>query len=162
MVIKNSASMATSHRKYRYKLSKSLQMEKHRELTDIEFEMQFSRCTLDPAIFSHEAHLRLAWIHVNKYGVDKAVVNITQQLRNFVESLGAIEKYNQTVTIAAVRAVYHFMKKSSTTDFYSFISENPRLKNNFRELLSYHYSTDIFKSEKAKKEYLEPELLAFD
>lgn len=137
-------------------------MEKHNELSDTEFEKQFSSCTLDANVFTHEAHLRLAWIHIKKYGVDKAVENITSQLQNFVASLGASDKYNHTVTIAAIKAVYHFVLKSPTPDFRSFISENPRLKNNFRELLSCHYSTDIFKSEKAKKSYMVPELLPFD
>jgi hypothetical protein len=38
-------------------------MEKHLELTDLEFEANFKNCSLNPDIFSHEAHLRLAWIH---------------------------------------------------------------------------------------------------
>jgi hypothetical protein len=137
-------------------------MERHFELTDYEFEEKFSSFSLDPAIFSHEAHLRLAWIHIQQYGVDKAIENITAQLKDFVEFLGAGDKYNETITIAAIRAVYHFMLKSKTNTFQDFIYENPRLKNNFRELLSYHYTSDIFKSEKAKKEFIEPELLPFD
>jgi len=137
-------------------------METHFELSDTKFENQFSTCSLDSKIFTHEAHLRLAWIHIHKYGVDIAIENITTQLQNFVEALGAKDKFNMTLTISAIRAVYHFMLKSKTNNFQAFISENPRLKNNFRELLSYHYKTDIFKSEKAKIEYLEPELLPFD
>jgi hypothetical protein len=137
-------------------------MENHFELTDVEFENQFSNCSLDPTVFNHEAHLRLAWIHVSKYGTDKAIENITNQLQNFVASLGAGDKYNKTVTISAIRAMHHFMLKSETTDFKNFISENPRLKNNFKELLSSHYTTDIFTSEQAKKEYLQPELVPFD
>jgi hypothetical protein len=137
-------------------------MEKHTELSDNAFENQFSTCSLEPGIFSHEAHLRLAWIHVHKYGINKAVENITSQLQNYVESLGVSNKYNQTVTISAIRAVYHFMLKSKSNDFQSFIAENPRLKYNFKDLLNCHYKTDIFKSEQAKKQYLEPELLPFD
>lgn len=137
-------------------------MEKHFALNDNEFENQFSTCSLDPIIFSHEAHLRLAWIHIHKYGIDQAIENITAQLKDFVESLGVGDKYNKTVTISAIRAVYHFMLKSATNDFQSFITENPRLKTNFKDLLSHHYKTDIFKSAQAKKEYLEPELLPFD
>jgi len=137
-------------------------MEKHFKLTNEEFEKQFADRTLDAALFSHEAHLRLAWIHINHYGIDQAIENITTQLQQFVASLGASEKYNQTVTIAAIRAVYHFMLRSATTDFKSFIAENFRLKSNFKELLNSHYRTDLFKSEKAKKEYLEPELLPFE
>jgi len=137
-------------------------MEKHFDLTDSEFEKQFSNCTLDANLFSHEAHLRLAWIHIYNYGINKAVENITSQLKGFVDSLGAKDKYNETVTIAAVRAVHHFMLRSKTKDFQSFISENQRLRNSFKELLSHHYNTDIFKSEQARREYTEPELLPFD
>jgi hypothetical protein len=137
-------------------------MEKHTELNDQEFEAQFAACALDPALFTHEAHLRLAWIHIRKYGVDEAVVNITTQLRAFVKSVGAEHKYNETVTIAAIRAVYHFMLRSGTHDFQHFIAENIRLKSDFRQLLSSHYKTNIFQSEKARQIYLEPELLPFD
>lgn len=137
-------------------------MENHNNLSDTEFENQFSACSINPSIFSHEAHLRLAWIHIRKYGVDRAVENITSQLKNFTESVGAKEKYNETVTISAIKAVYHFVVRSTTNDFPSFISENPSLKNNFKDLLNSHYKTDIFKSAKAKREYLEPELLPFD
>jgi hypothetical protein len=137
-------------------------MEAHVELSDTEFEAQFSACSMDPQIFTHEAHLRLAWIHINKYGIDKAIGNVTVQLLNFVESIGAKDKYNITLTISAIRSVYHFMLKSRARSFQSFILENPRLKNNFKDILSCHYKTDIFKSERAKTEYLEPELLPFD
>lgn len=137
-------------------------MEEHYELNDREFEDQFSSCSLNPSLFSHEAHLRLAWIHIRKYGCTQAITNITSQLQQFVTFLGARDKYNETVTVAAVKAVNHFMVKSRTENFLSFISENPRLKSSFRELLGYHYITDIFVSEKAKKEFLEPELLPFD
>lgn len=114
-------------------------MERHAELTDDQFEEQFSNLSLDPAVFSHEAHLRLAWIHISKYGIDKAIENI-----------------------ASIRAVYHFMLKSDAKHFYHFIAENQRLKFNFKELLGHHYTTDIFTLERARHEYVEPELLPFD
>lgn len=137
-------------------------MEKHFTLDDLTFEQQFADCTLDPTLFSHEAHLRLAWIHIRKYGIDQAIENICPQIKNYAASLGAHDKYNETVTIAAIRAVYHFMLRSQTANFQDFITENPRLKTSFKQLLYSHYRTDIFTSERAKKEYLEPELLPFD
>ena len=137
-------------------------MEKHFTLTDTEFETQFQNCSLDPAIFTHEAHLRLAWIHITKYGAEIAIDNIRSQLQNFVDSLGAKNKYNETVTVAATKAVYHFILKSKTNNFKDFITENSRLKTNFKELLAFHYQTDIFNSPTAKEKYLVPELLPFD
>lgn len=137
-------------------------MEPHFILNDAEFEQQFQDCTFDPKLFSHEAHLRLAWIHIRNYGIEQAIENIRYQLQNYTESLGARSKYNETVTVAAIRAVYHFMLKSTATDFPDFIAENPRLKNNFKELLAFHYRTDIFNAPGAKEIFLEPELLPFD
>ncbi len=55
-------------------------MEKHVDLTDAEFEDKFKSCELKPEIFSHEAHIRLAWIHVMKYRVEAAIQTICSQL----------------------------------------------------------------------------------
>ncbi len=137
-------------------------MEKHFELTDSEFEYQFSDHSLHASLFTHEAHLRLAWIHIRKYGLDRAIDNITTQLRGYVITQGVSDKYNQTVTIAAVRAVYHFMLRSGNDDFARFITRHSRLKYHFKELMSFHYITNIFKSVEAKEKYLEPELVPFD
>ena len=136
-------------------------MKDHYQLTNEEFESQFSNCTLDSSIFNHEAHIRLAWIHIDKYGIEKALINVDSQLYSYVCSLGAEDKYNKTVTIAAVKAVYHFMQKSNSNNFKGFILEHPRLKTNFKELLDKHYSIDIFNSDIAKSSFLEPNLLPF-
>lgn len=137
-------------------------MEKHFSLTDPEFLKQFADCTLDPAVFSHEAHLRLAWIHIRESGLKDAITNIRDQLKQYVKKLGAEHKYNETVTVAAVKAVDHFMRRSSSGSFAEFLTEFPRLKYSFKELLAFHYKTDVFQDERAKKSYLEPELLPFD
>ncbi|MBT31671.1 MAG: hypothetical protein CMO01_18600 [Thalassobius sp.] len=137
-------------------------MEKHFQLSDAVFELQFEEGRLDPAMFSHEAHLRLAWIHLHNYGMERACNNICCQIKNYASQLGLKDKYNKTVTVAAIKAVYHFMLKSSADNFKDFIRESPRLKNAFKDLIDSHYGFDIFKSEKAKKEYLEPDLLPFD
>ena len=136
-------------------------MDSHFELSDELFEAQFQNCTLNPALFNHEAHLRLAWIHVTKCGVEGAIENITSQLFSFVVSQGEINKYNKTLTVAAVRAVNHFVDKSGTDNFYDFIQQFPKLKSNFKELMRTHYKVDIFNAEIAKQNYLEPDLLPF-
>ncbi len=137
-------------------------MESHYELSDDQFEIQFQSARLPPALFSHEAHVRLAWIHINKYGSEVAVENITGQLMSYVKTIGATDKYNMTLTVAAVKAVHHFMQKSASNNFPDFIAEFPRLKTNFRELMAHHYKMDIYHSPVAKREYVEPDLLSFN
>jgi hypothetical protein len=137
-------------------------METHFSLTDIEFEQQFEKGNLNPAIFSHEAHLRLAWIHINKYGEEMAIRNICTQLIQFTKAVDASSKYNHTLTVASVKAVSHFINKSNSNNFKDFISENQRLKSNFIELINTHYKTDIFNSAVAKIKFIEPDLVPFD
>jgi len=137
-------------------------MEAHFQLTDTEFEQQFASGLFDPALFSHEAHLRLAWIHIHRYGVNSAIEHVTSQLLAYVQQLGAEAKFNQTLTVAAVKAVYHFMLQSSAQCFGDFIAAHPRLKYNFKELIAFHYGFDIYTLAEAKIQYLEPDLLPFD
>ena len=137
-------------------------MENNVTRSDQEFKEQFKNCELNPSDFTHEAHLRLTWIHINKYGIEKAIETIQIQLKSFVNFVGAENKYNTTLTVAASKAVYHFMLKSKADNFKDFIIEFPRLKYNFKELMACHYGFDIFNSIKAKNEFLEPDLIPFD
>nr|WP_321236767.1 hypothetical protein [uncultured Psychroserpens sp.] len=137
-------------------------MEKHFKLSDSEFQQKFITCELNPSYFTHEAHLRLAWININENGIEQAEKNIQTQLQKFVEFVEAKDKYNTTLTLAATKAVYHFMLKSNADNFKDFITEFPRLKYNFRELMDCHYGFDIYNSNQAKTEFLEPDLIPFD
>ncbi|HAS43724.1 MAG TPA: hypothetical protein DCS93_24800 [Microscillaceae bacterium] len=137
-------------------------MENHFDLSDDEFEQAFQNCTLSPALFSHEAHIRLAWIHITKYGLETAIANIGSQLTTFVAKAGASDKYNVTLTVAAVKIVCHFVEKATATNFPDFIEEFPQLTTDFKGLINTHYDVDIYNSEKAKKEYISPDLLPFE
>ncbi len=113
-------------------------MEPHHILTDEAFEAQFADATLDPALFTHEAHLRLAWIHIRKYGEAVAIDNITQQLIRYVGQLGAADKYDAALTVAAIRAVGLFMDKREIGHFHDFIAAYPVLKSDFSAVLASH------------------------
>lgn len=134
----------------------------HFKLSDTEFMSQFKNCRLDPSVFSHEAHLRLAWIHIHSFGLAQARENIQKQLQDFVEHVGAKDKYHKTLTIVAIEAVHHFMQISKSHTFKNFMVEFPQLKDNFKGLINSHYSFDIFQSEEARFEYIKPDVLAFD
>jgi len=133
----------------------------HYNLSDQELLNQFEDCTLEPALFNHEAHLRLAWLLIRELGADQATETIQAMLQKFVEHVEARDKYHVTLTVAATRAVHSFMLKSKTKSFESFITENQVLKTDFKKLINSHYSIDIFSSENARIRFLEPDLLPF-
>ncbi len=135
--------------------------EKHHLLTNDELEDKFSTCDVPAVLFTHEAHLRLSYIHITKYGIDQATKNLTKQIADCDNKYGDGTKFNRTLTVASAKVVHHFTKKAKATDFNSFIIEFPQLKDNFIGLLKTHYEMDIFNDTSAKQEYLEPDLLAF-
>lgn len=122
----------------------------------------FENCTLSPELFSHEAHLRLAWLHIQLSGVKMACSTIESQLRNYVNHVGAEDKFHLSITVAGTQLIAEFMSKSKSSDFTQFIEEFPELKTDFKALINTRYSYDIFLSEEAKRKYLEPDLLPFD
>ncbi|WP_420601345.1 hypothetical protein [Flagellimonas sp.] len=134
----------------------------HSELSDVQFENLFEKGDLPPSLFDHEAHLRLAWLYITKYGEKGAVDKSCSEIRQFDKLHGDGTKFNTTVTIAAVKTVQHFMKKSNADDFYGFIKEFPRLKHAFKALLDQHYAFDIFSNERARTSYMEPDIQPFD
>ncbi|MEM8507186.1 MAG: hypothetical protein AAF717_05115 [Bacteroidota bacterium] len=137
-------------------------MEAHVKLTDDTFEQQFHKGKLDPSVFSHEAHLRLAWLYIMKYGVEATIAKICTEIKNFALQNGAPHKFNRTVTVAAVKAVHHFVLKSEAKSFSDFIREFPRLKYRFKDLMRTHYSFDIYSDPKAKEHFLPPDILPFE
>lgn len=139
-----------------------MKLNDHFDLSDEEFERAFKNCTLSPDLFTHEAHLRLAWIHLQKVGPEKAPTIVCDQITAFVEYLGAQDKYHQTVTVAAVMIVHHFMQHTDVDNFSDFILQFPQLKTNLKGLIAAHYSVDIFQLEEAKVHYVEPDVIPFD
>ena len=136
-------------------------MTDHFQLSDAEFEEQFAAGAFPPKLFTHEAHLRLAWIHLRKYGLEQAIRNVTDQLQQFVQMVGAEGKFHMTLSVAAVKAVYHFMGRATSPDFRGLLEEFPALRDQFRELIDAHYGADRLNSPAARSTFLEPDRLPF-
>lgn len=137
-------------------------MKHHSQLSDKEFETLFEKAELPPSLFNHEAHLRLAWLYINKYGEEKAAAKTCKEIEQFDRLHGKGNKFNTTMSVAAIKIVHHFIKKSESKDFRMFIEEFPRLKTAFKALVDQHYAIDIFSNTEAKASFIEPDLLAFD
>lgn len=137
-------------------------MEPHYSFSDDQFIEALEKATLEPHLFTHEAHLRWGWLLLERYGINEGRIRACRLLRQFTSAIGEADKYNETVTIAAINAIHHFRLRSSAINFRNFIKENPRLKTAFKELMATHYSGDIFSSEAGRQKYQEPDLRPFD
>lgn len=133
----------------------------HGHLTDDAFIDQFESCTLNANLFNHEAHLRLAWLYLDRFGLEEAEEKVSKGIQNYVQHLGALDKYHHTLTIAAVKTVYHFYQKNQGENFFDFIDEFPRIKIKFKSLIDAHYSQELLQSVQAKSDFIKPDLLEY-
>jgi len=133
----------------------------HLNYDDHQFASQFADCTLPPPLFNHEAHLRLAWLLIGRYGIQQAAELLCRQIQAFDATHGDGTKYHKTMTVAAARAVWHFMQKTPNDTFTDFIAMHPRLTADFKGLLATHYGFDLLRHPTARQQYIAPDLLPF-
>jgi len=128
-------------------------------MNDQDFLLQFRNCTLPPELFDHKAHLRLAWLQIKQYGIEQALENCCEHISGFASFQGDDQKFNKTITTAAVYAVHYFMNEEIT--YEEFISNNPRLLSDLKALINSHYSYDVFDVAKARDVFIEPDVQPF-
>ncbi len=75
-------------------------------MSDDEFFTQVRDCSLPPAQFNHLGHLRLAWICLQRYGLDDAVRVGCASIGAYAASLGAADKFHWTTTEALMRLLW--------------------------------------------------------
>ena len=72
---------------------------------DEAFLAAFETCTLDPALFDHRGHLRLALLHLQAQGLGATATTLPGQIQRYATHLGAPEKFHATLTHALLELV---------------------------------------------------------
>ncbi|MDV7187354.1 hypothetical protein R3X25_08690 [Lutibacter sp. TH_r2] len=124
---------------------------------------KIENCTLPTSEFNHETMLKLAWILINKYGVEKAIAKNAALKENYFINAMNSEKFNISLSRAYVEIMYYFMEQSShPQDFNRILNAFPRLKYNFRNLVKTHYGYNILKEHrKEEPKGMKPILFTF-
>lgn len=136
-------------------------MEKHYRFSDEVYEQKFRDCKFPPLYFSHEAHLRLAYIHLKKYGLEQSIENMCTQIYDFAIKYGATMKFNATVTYASLQIMYEYMQKGKSNSFLEMMEEFPHLLQDFKGEIQQYYSWDVFRSPEAKTKIHQPDKKPF-
>ncbi len=126
--------------------------------TDRRFRRDFEAGLVEPHEFDHMAHVRLAYTYLAEAPPDAAAARMRAALSDFLRRHGlGPSKYHETLTRAWVLAVRHFMEASpDTPSADGFLEANPTLLD--RDVLLRHYSSSVLSSERARGEFVEPDL----
>ena len=130
-------------------------------LNDQQFIAEFEACTLDPKCFSHVGHLRLGWLYLDAYPLEVAVQKVTTGIAKYASALGVTDKFQYTLTQAALMIIYARKQQGSSQDFNGFLEQNPDLVNDMMGVLLRHYSADVLSSALAKSQFVAPDLKLF-
>ena len=131
-------------------------------LKDNEFLKQFEQQTLDPNEFNHIAHLRIAWLYMNKFDLKTAIKKVTSGISSYANSLGASNKFNHTLTEATIYIMAERSKKLENNSFQTFLAKNPDLIEDLLSLISQHYTIGRLNSKDAKIKFIAPDLQPFN
>ncbi len=125
---------------------------------DRAFRESFESGKTSPAEFDHRAHLRLAYIYLAGSGTEEAYRAMRAALYAFLDHHSIdVAKYHDTLTRAWVMAVRHFMERTrSCACADELIDRNPELLDS--KIMLTHYSSKLLFSEKARSEFVEPDI----
>ena len=129
-------------------------------MTDDEFLNAFENCTLTRAEWTHEAHVRMAWLYCRReQTTEAALAKMRAGIPRLNAALGtAPELYHETVTSAFGTAVHRRASKPDATGSWpEFRATNPDLFNRENPILQTHYSPETLQSEAARLSFVAPD-----
>lgn len=125
-------------------------------MSDDDFLAAFEACTIPRADWTHEAHVRMAWLYLSRLPFPAAVPSARSGILKYNRSLGNTTGYHDTVTVAAVTVIASRMIDRET--YPAFRTRNPDLFGNLMGVLRGYYSETRIKSAEAVVGFVEPDL----
>ena len=92
----------------------------HRLLSDKEFLMKVTDCSLEPAGFTHEAHIRLAWLVMDTHDFEESVDVIAGHIARFDKAHGDGRKFNLAITKEASKLIWDHKSRAVSDSFPEF------------------------------------------
>lgn len=125
-------------------------------MSEVEFDLaKFERLEIDPSAFGHIDHLKAADGMLSKYEFVEACARYSATIKTMAESVGALDKFNATITIAFMSLLAERRAHSNDADWDTFIASNPDLLK--RDVLENWYSKDRLCSDIGRAQFLLPD-----
>ncbi len=118
----------------------------------------FESATISPSHFDHSAHLATALYYLEEGSFAQALDRMRSALRRFTAHHG-VDVYHETITTFWVRLLHHL-----TENEYRAVPLWRRInlittRWGGAEPLEAHYSRELLRSQRARQEWVEPDLL---
>lgn len=135
-------------------------------MTDSELLQRFEDCTLPFDLWTHRAHVKVAFLYLREQPFDVALEKLREGIKAYNAANdvpdGPLEGYNETTTHAFLRLVHVTMQAYGelypTPDAETFCQTHPQILN--KHVLRLFYSPERRGHPDAKTRFVEPDLTA--
>jgi hypothetical protein len=135
-------------------------------MTDDEFLTAFETVSLPRKEWTHEAHVRMAWLYLSRHPFPMAVERARQGIRKLNEEFIRKDRlrcgpprrsmgYHDTITVAFVTLIASRFQPAE--DFPTFRDRNHDLMDRTLSALHLHYSPERLSSTDARAAFVEPD-----
>ncbi|KAI8138288.1 flavin reductase like domain-containing protein [Fennellomyces sp. T-0311] len=134
---------------------------RYRSVGEQVFMKAFEDSNLDARLWTHRAHVRMAWNYLREMGKDKATSVIKDAIRRHFEmNPSKQQEYHETITSFYIHLVDLALQKTNDLkdedDFFEFIEQFPQLTD--RRYIHRYYSPQVLKSKEARHRFVQPDL----
>jgi hypothetical protein len=119
----------------------------------------FEACSFHPSEFRHYQHLTVALWYVWHLSPDEAIAKMTKGIRRLAETYGKTG-YHETITLFWLRIVADFVAEHQQKTSLMAIANALIDSCNDKDLIGQFYSAELLATDKAKAEWVEPDLKA--
>ena len=125
---------------------------------DEAFLAAFETCTLDPALFDHRGHLRLALLHLQAQSLGATATTLPGQIQRYATHLGAPEKFHATLTHALLELVQERLTLMPPgTPWEAVLAAHPDLERDALALVHERHSPAQLATAEARQRALPPD-----
>ena len=121
--------------------------------------LAFEACSFHPSEFRHYQHLTVALWYVWHLSPDEATVKMREGIRRLAETYGKMG-YHETITLFWLRIVANFVAAHRAKGTVNETANALVVRCNDKELIGQFYSAELLATDKAKAEWVEPDLKA--
>ncbi len=128
----------------------------HADLSNQQFLHQIETVTINPELFTHEAHIRMAWLYLNEFNQEKALQHISVAIKGIDAKYAGGMKYHHTITMVFANTMATLMRDKAHKSWQEFATANAGLGIS-KKFLSNYYSDELLYSDEAKAQFVSPD-----
>jgi len=120
----------------------------------------FETCKIPLHCWCHEYHVRVAFIYLEKYGFNNALISMREGIQRYNDSKSipnSLESgYHETLTVAWLKIIESQKRGCDSSDSLQFWCSHRQLHD--KTLLRRYYTSDCILTDTAKRKYVEPDI----